>query len=1067
VIPFETTLGETLERQARERPSDIAFAFSDGVEIPGRQRSFAAFGATVRALAGTLGAIAAPGERVLIVCEPGETYTTTLWACFVAGLIAVPVYPPDPSSPASLETIRAIVADAAVAAVIVPEALRELIAALAPSAAVVSADGALLVTDGSDGWGVPEVVPEAPALLLYTSGSTGMPKAVVLTHRNLLHNARVMAAQTGVTTEDRTCVWLPPYHVSGLFSGLVMPVAAGCAALLFSPFQFAAAPVRWLRAMTAFGATMSGSPTFAYEFCALAVADEELVGVDLSAWRVAVVGGEAVRPEALARFSARFAGVGFRPEAFFAMFGLTECTMIATGDSRAMAPVHRVLSREGLEAHVARSPQGSEEAMTQIESGTALPEMWVAIADPATGRRRDDNLVGEIWVAGASVSPGYWRRPELTAATFGQVLPDDPQRAFLRTGDLGFMRDGVLTVTGRLKEMIIIRGLNHYPEDLERTAKALDAQLAATGGVAAFGVRGADGEEQLVLAVELAAGIDREERAALYGRLREAIARDHGVQVAGFAAVPAFGLPRTPTRKIQRGRCREAVERGEWPLEGDIVMQLSRPWPGYLDHGSDEPVAVTDYIAELVAIAAGHPPSDAEPDGPLAAWGLDSLVMVRLAVHLEHELARPVSVTTLLEAETPRDLASAILHTGPAADPLDGLDSRLESDPGIYAAGVASLPPAPAVPRHWLLTGATGFLGRRLLVELLATPDTVVTCLVRGKSSAHARERVLAHVPVSLAERVEVLAGDLAAPRFGLPEADWTALAARVDAVVLNGASINFVAPYAQLRPGNVEAVRTGITLATTTVRKPVHFVSTLGVFNAAGRERFPALTESARPDDLRDVFGGYAQSKWVAEMMLERAAGAGLPVSVYRPGLIGGDGDTGEANLDDFAARLIRGCVELGAYPDIDVKLEWVPVDFVAAALVAIANQGPANTGTFHLVNPAPVPAPAVFEALAERGHVLRAVSLADWLGELAAAPPSNALYPLLPFLAERGTRARLTFLELFARGPCPGFTSGAASAALAGSGVTCPPLDGALLTTYLDHFERVGWLPPVATPA
>ncbi len=425
-----------------------------------------------RSLGARLQELGIAGERALLLYPPGLEFITAFFGCLSAGVVAVPTPLPRPNRPA--ERLRAILQDAAPRVVVTTAAL-----AAEKSRWVVQtpelADLPWVSSDTlgealAERWRDPGAGPETLAFLQYTSGSTDEPKGVMVTNGNLLHNLAVIGKSFGATEESRGVFWLPLHHDMGLIGGVLQTVYCGGASLLLSPIAFLQGPIRWLEAISQTRATISGGPNFGYELCARKITAEEQRRLDLSAWSVAFNGAETVRSETLDRFAEAFAPCGFRREAFLPCYGLAEATLMVSGRSEIVIPQTLKLDADALEQNrVAPAGNTGQRLRTFVGCGRVSGGQEVVIVDPHTSGRCGDDGVGEIWVAGASVAHGYWNRPLETAATFAAMLPDSQSGPFLRTGDLGFLKDGELFVTGRLKDVIIIRGRNVYPQDLEAT----------------------------------------------------------------------------------------------------------------------------------------------------------------------------------------------------------------------------------------------------------------------------------------------------------------------------------------------------------------------------------------------------------------------------------------------------------------------------------------------------------------------------------------------------------------------------------------------------------------------
>jgi acyl-CoA synthetase (AMP-forming)/AMP-acid ligase II len=440
----------------------------------------------------------------------------------------------------------------------------------------------MLATDGLD---APETAPAATVLpeaafLQYTSGSTGAPKGVVVTHANLWHNSGLIHRAFGHGPASLALGWLPPFHDMGLVGSILQPLFGGFPGVLMAPSSFLKRPLSWLQAISRFGATTSGGPNFAYDVCVSKLRPEAMEGVDLSRWRVAFNGAEPVRAATMARFAAAFAPWGFRAEAFYPCYGMAEATLIITG-GRPDRPARtlRVNPDALAEGHLALST--GPEARELVSSGHVLGDQRLRVVDPLTHRPLPPGRVGEIWLSGPSVASGYWQRPD--GEDFAARLAGDEGESFLRTGDLGALWDGELLVTGRLKDVIIVDGANHYPQDLEWSAQQSHPALRADGG-AAFALT--DGAvEQVVLVHELQPAVAEADGDAAIAAIRAALSLQHGLAAAAIVLLPPGGLPRTSSGKVRRRACRDAFlagtlgARAEWRSAAFSPPDGPRPSP--------------------------------------------------------------------------------------------------------------------------------------------------------------------------------------------------------------------------------------------------------------------------------------------------------------------------------------------------------------------------------------------------------------------------------------------------------------------------------------------------------
>jgi acyl-CoA synthetase (AMP-forming)/AMP-acid ligase II len=381
-----------------------------------------------------------------------------------------------------------------------------------------------------------------------------MPKGVQLTHRNLAAQGRMLVEAYHFSPETTYVSWNPLYHDMGLTGSVVAPVSVGCHSVLMAPMAFLQRPLRWLHAISRHRAQISGGPNFAFDLCVRKATEEDLETLDLSSWTEAFNGAEPIRAETIERFASTFARCGFRREATYPCWGLAEATCVVTGSPQAERPILRTVGREALERGAASDPASDEDALTVVSSGTPLYGHEVRIADPQTGRELPDGQVGEAWVRGACVSPGYWGRPEANRETFGAML-EDGDGPFLRTGDLAFVVDEQLYIVGRAKDTIIVRGRNLAAHDLERTAE-LSHPAVRPGCSAAFAIE-RDGNEAVAIVAECTGTGDEVPAAA--GAIRRAVSEEHGVVPETVVLVEPRTIPKTSSGKIQRRATRDAL----------------------------------------------------------------------------------------------------------------------------------------------------------------------------------------------------------------------------------------------------------------------------------------------------------------------------------------------------------------------------------------------------------------------------------------------------------------------------------------------------------------------------
>jgi amino acid adenylation domain-containing protein len=627
-----------------------------------------------------------PGDRALLLYANGLDYVVAFFGCLYAGLIAVPAYPPRMTRlNRGYARLEAIAKDAAPSVALTQSALTSAFWQRASEGTgfgrvrLIATDD--LVDDLAADWELPPIDGDSLAFLQYTSGTTGSPKGVMVSHGNLLSNQRVIAEAFRLDQTSVIVGWLPMFHDMGLVGNVLHTAYLGASCKLMSPTSFLQHPLRWLRAISEYRATTSGGPNFAYDLCARKVAAEDKEGLDLSSWSVAFNGAEPIRPETMERFASAFAGCGFRREAFYPCYGLAEASLMVSGGDKTLPPVVRSFRGDALERKTATAAEGDEKARSLVGCGRAMAGHKVVVADAETLRECEPGMIGEVCFSGPSVARGYWNRSEETARTFKARINSQGEEEFLRTGDLGFIHEGELFIAGRLKDMFIIRGRNYYPQDIEQTVEQSYEGLRP-GCCAAFSVEAND-EERLVVVQELERNfraLDLDKAAAA---IRQAVAQEHGLQVYGVSFIKYGAIPKTSSGKIQRHACKAGFSAGS--LE-TIRVSLLNEAPGCLDGdpalGRDallalpEPErrsALADHLKSCVLGSLGGDPSAFDADQSLAAAGIDSLHAVELKSRIESDFGVDLPLTSMLDGSSIDELARRIL------DGLQDKDAALAS----------------------------------------------------------------------------------------------------------------------------------------------------------------------------------------------------------------------------------------------------------------------------------------------------------------------------------------------------------------------------------------------------
>ena len=622
------------------------------------------------------------GERALLLFPPSLDYIVALLGCMYAGVVAVPAYPP--RGKRHVSRLQAIVTDAGATLTLTNSQVFTAVQNVLEDVPEMKAID-WLVTDGldlsqADLWEAPELTSDTLALLQYTSGSTSTPKGVMLTHRNLLQNQRMIEVAFEHSDKSTFVGWLPMFHDMGLMGNVLQPLYIGARSILMSPISFLKQPARWLRAISKYQARTSGAPNFAFDMCVTKIPPEQRATLDLSSWSLAFCGAEPIHPATLERFVNAFAPCGLRRESFYPCYGLAEATLLVSGGTKSDLPVVRSFEAGALEqGRAIVSGDDGKAVRSLVGCGRSWLDQEIIIVDPDSCQECPSDQIGEVWVSGPNVGHGYWNRSAETEAAFRACLADTKQGAFLRTGDLGFFQEGELFITGRLKDLIIIRGRNHAPQDIEYTVQQSHSVLRPDCGAAVS--MDVDGEERLVVVQEVTREYRQADLDEVMEVIREAVAAEHDVQVHAVVLVKPGSIPRTTSGKIQRratrglyleqklaavavGRLEEGSpdERaGEHrPSATPRTASLLRKALAALDEQQRHEL-LQSHLCDHLARSLRLDPSRMDAQKPLGRLGLDSLKAVQLQHEIETELGLTVPMADVLIAPSISQLTSQLL----------------------------------------------------------------------------------------------------------------------------------------------------------------------------------------------------------------------------------------------------------------------------------------------------------------------------------------------------------------------------------------------------------------------
>ena len=694
--PPETNFLERLRYWAVAIPDDIAFRFLDKDEEDFESVTFAQLDLQSKAIAAKLVSMGMRGERALLMYPPGLDFVAAFFGCHYAGVIPVPAYPPRRNR--NMTRISAISRDARAAIVLTVRPVAKRWQGEVSDTPGLQ-DIKWLATeeiplDIAADWIKPKIAANDLGLIQYTSGSTGSPKGVMLSHNNLIANSRMITQAFEIDRTRSGCSWLPLYHDMGLVGGILNPMYCGMADTIMSPISFLTRPIRWLQAISRFDVAVSGGPNFAYAWCTQKISEEECEGLDLSRWDLAFNGAEPVRADVMEAFSKKFAPYGFRPHVHYPCYGMAETTLIVTGGKRNEPPVVRSFNKHDLVEHrVVSVADDDDNARALVGCGQVLKDEEVLIVHPETRRQLSDDQIGEIWINSPSCGRGYWERPVETRETFEARLKPDNGKIYLRSGDLGFMDRGELFVTGRLKDMIIVRGVNRYPQDIEATVEHCHP-ATRSGGAAAFAVTRWD-REHLVIICEVERGPKySNDRGGVFEAIRAAVADEHELPPDAIVLVRGHSMPKTSSGKVQRHACKREFENNElnviarWSAWDDgqnsadevdetTSSTATSSVASSVDNGDLAPEVVRAVIHFVKQVGKDRA-RDVDLDTNIVHLGLDSLERLDIVQSLHTTFGGHLPDDVLQEVETVRQVAAAIQkHVGvtPVTSNFDQLDS--------------------------------------------------------------------------------------------------------------------------------------------------------------------------------------------------------------------------------------------------------------------------------------------------------------------------------------------------------------------------------------------------------
>lgn len=1023
---------DKLDSLGDQHPHKLLYSYIDVNGSPIGGYSYAEFLHRTKVIAGHLRKTHGfeSQDRLLLAYPPGLEMICAFFGCVRAGLIPVPVYPPTSRDfRSALYKMVHIAQDCQAAGILTS---RDYLGSLKTNLARSGVCEAGVDVDyiSSLRWVVTEdfvdtITGEIPnggsniLFLQYTSGSTRDPKGVMVTHENILHNCPL------VIDHDAPVVvsWLPQYHDMGLIGCYLYPALKGGTTYGFAPTDFIQRPSLWFDAIKTYGASASAAPNFAYDYCLRAgrISKESLETCDLSSLRQLLVAAEPVKPDTYTRFLEAFQPRGLRAESFFVAYGLAENTLAVSLGGRNIISVNKNAIAMG-KARMTKEVSEIGAATQIVSCGTPLPGLTVKIVDPEKHIALEPDRIGEIWIAGGSKCLGCWNNPELTHKLFHARLVDDSpyDDGYLRTGDMGFFHNGELFVCGRIKDMIILRGQNYYPQDIESVVEKASG-LVRANCVVAFQIN-EDTEPALAILAEV------KNLKALPDPLKIAAAVRNllNVEVALISFIAPRAIPRTSSGKIMRQKTKHMWLQGQFT----VVSEFSRKKDaGITTSGSvsQSPFDVLKARYNLTGTESYN----------LVEAGLDSLDLVAfmheikellkskdadmLARQVDISLIQRVSIAELFrlaeQLERSPEQALGPLRQTLAAfrEEQRGSEQRMMKNDAkliFEPPALRDLQEAPilsnVLPKDVLLTGGTGFIGPFLVKSLLEQTRAKIHVLVRASDEQRGKQRLKAAMesigpcPAEFAEmfdtRVIPVCGDLGHKDLGLTPEVWDSLANKIDTVFHNGATVNYLLNYDRMRDANVLGTNEVVRLAFAGRPKTFNYVSTTFIFGWAVKK---VLYETDFNENMELLDFGYSQSKWVSEQVVMDARRRGLTTRIFRPALVS-PSITGGGNNFDIAVRLVAFMVNHGIGVDALNQVSFVPADITANNIVAISTTPGTENKTYHVVRDDYANMLDITGLITKAtGRQFEIFSLSDFVPELVRrCKKEDLLFPLLDFL-------------------------------------------------------------------
>jgi len=664
---FNYTITDILRERARLTPDLIAYQFLKDGEDDVETVTYLELDQAANLIAQRLREFNVQGERALMLFHPGMEFIKSLYGCFYAGIVAIPAYPPRKNR--SIDRIKSMVFDSGAVIVLSVNDIYQSSERSFSDIEDLKQMRWLLVDKliddkfhSDDAVFLPQ--PTDIALLQYTSGSTGEPKGVMVTHQNILRNAEFIRTSFNLTPKSISVTWLPSFHDMGLIDGVLDPVYNGYTGVIMPPVAFIQKPVRWLKAITKYKGTHGGAPNFAYDLCIHNVSEEEKQGIDLSTMNTMYCGAEPIRKKTFEQFIHTYTPYGLNPKALYPCYGMAETTLIISGVPAGRGPVYLNVSANALAKNeIVLVDEMNPDSYWLVGAGHPWLDTKVKIVDPESLLPCPDNQVGEIWVSGSIVTAGYWNKPKLTQETYAAHIEGEGPERYFRTGDLGFYHQGELYITGRLKDILIIHGRNYYPQDIEFFTETCHSAIRPAAS-AAFSVEVA-GEEKLVIVAEVQRTAIRElDVEAVSNAIRQVVAEEMEQEVYAIQLLRTASILKTSSGKIQHKACREGFLNKTLDVVGEsVINSLKTAQALKAENGRTaiDPASIQTWLMAWICIKMGVSIERIDVSKIISHYGLDSMKAIQLQQDILLKYAVDVPPYLLFEKITIHDLSEKIL----------------------------------------------------------------------------------------------------------------------------------------------------------------------------------------------------------------------------------------------------------------------------------------------------------------------------------------------------------------------------------------------------------------------